>query len=73
MKMGTAAEMQMINSLSEAIAGADRSARTTKHIKDILEDMLNITDDQYKLANAQIDEENHLHSLSSKKGINFRE
>ena len=25
------------------------------------------------LANAQIDEENHLHSLSSKKGINFRE
>ena len=73
MKMGTAAEMQMINSLSEAIAGADRSEKTTKHIKDILEDMLNITDDQYKLANAQIDEENHLHSLSSKKGINFRE
>lgn len=73
MKMGTQAEMQMINSLSEAIAGVDRSAKTTKHIKDILEDMLNITDDQHKLANAQIEEENHLHSLSSKKGINFRE
>ncbi len=72
MKIGTKTEMGMIDSLSKAIAGVDESIGSTRHIKDILEDMLGITDDQYKLANAQIDEENHLHSLSSSKGINFR-
>jgi len=73
MKMGTQVEMEMINSLSEAMARVDKSISSTRHIKDILEDLLSITDDQHKLANAQIEEENHLHSLSSKKGINFRE
>jgi transcriptional regulator CtsR len=72
MKVGTEKEMQMINSLSEAIV-YDGSSQAIKQVKNLLEDMLGITDDEYKLANAQIDEENHLHSLSSSKGINFRE
>jgi len=71
MKIGTKTEMGMIDSLSKAIA-LDGSAEGARQVKNILEDMLGITDDQYKLANAQIDEENHLHSLSSNKGINFR-
>tara|TARA_X000000368_G_C22842538_1_gene628351 strand:+ start:105 stop:323 length:219 start_codon:yes stop_codon:yes gene_type:complete len=72
MKIGTKTEMGMIDSLSKAIA-FDGSSEGARQVKNILEDMLGITDDEYKLANAQIDEENHLHSLSSSKGINFRE
>jgi hypothetical protein len=73
MKQATKVEVDMIDALSKAIACDGGSVSTVRKIGDILEDMLGITDDQYKLANAQIDEENHLHSLSSKKGINFRE
>ena len=73
MKEATKVEADMIDALSKAIACDGGSVSTVRKIGDILEDMLGITDDQYKLANAQIEEENHLHSLSSKKGINFRE
>ncbi len=54
MKEATNVEADMIDALSKAIAGDEGSVRTVRKIGDILEDMLGITDDQYKLANAQI-------------------
>ena len=73
----TQQEKDLARSLTNQVLSLDGAPMPSEEIHDkvvsLFENLFSVNTDEHILANAQLDEEEHLKTLQSSKGINFRE
>ena len=73
----TQQEKSLARSLTDQVLSLNGAPMPSEEMHDkvasLFENMFSVNTDEYILANAQLEEEEHLNALQSRKGINFRE
>jgi hypothetical protein len=73
----TQQEKDLARSLTDQVLSLDGAPMPSEEIHEkvvsLFENLFSVNTDEHVLANAQLEEEEHLRSLQSRKGINFRE
>ena len=73
----TQQEKSLARSLTDQVLSLNGAPMPSEEIHDkvvsLFENLFSVNTDEYILANAQLEEEEHLDALQSRKGINFRE
>jgi bacterioferritin (cytochrome b1) len=73
----TTEEKSLARSLTDQVLSLDGSPMPSKEIhekvNDLFENLFCRNTDENILANAQLDEEEHIRTLQTRRGINFRE
>ena len=73
----TQQEKDLARSLTDQVLSLDGAPMTSREIHNkvasLFENLFSSNTDEHVLANIQLDEEEHLNTLQSSKGINFRE
>lgn len=73
----TTQEKDLARSLTDQVLSLDGAPIPSEEMHDkvvsLFENLFSVNTDEHILANAQLEEEEHLNALQSRKGINFRE